>query len=154
LFVKKAAMGLLETLVPKAPPLHLDADGVMRVGGTRVTLDTVVGAYEEGATIEDILVFAECSREGEWEGQVLFLPLWRAVQGIKHKEAFSNATSTTVSRRPPLSSEEAVWVASLLRACKAVERTVSTEPANARPSGPQEGEPFLFLSATARDNID
>jgi len=28
-----------------------------------------------GQVIEDLLVFAECSREGEWEGQVLFLPL-------------------------------------------------------------------------------
>lgn len=28
-----------------------------------------------GRLIEDILILAECSREGEWEGQVLFLPL-------------------------------------------------------------------------------
>jgi uncharacterized protein (DUF433 family) len=49
-------MGLLETLVPKAPPLQLDADGVMRVGGTRVTLDTVIGAYEDGATADEILM--------------------------------------------------------------------------------------------------
>ena len=25
--------------------------------------------------IEDILLLAECSREGEWEGQIIFLPL-------------------------------------------------------------------------------
>jgi hypothetical protein len=25
--------------------------------------------------IEDLLLLAECSHEGEWEGQVLFLPL-------------------------------------------------------------------------------
>lgn len=25
--------------------------------------------------IEDILLFAECSKDGEWEGQVLYLPL-------------------------------------------------------------------------------
>jgi len=49
-------MGLLETLVPKPPPIHLDADNVMRVGGTRVTLDTVIGAYEEGATAEEIVM--------------------------------------------------------------------------------------------------
>jgi uncharacterized protein (DUF433 family) len=35
-------------------PLHTDADGVVRVGGTRVTLDTIVGAFEEGATAEEI----------------------------------------------------------------------------------------------------
>jgi uncharacterized protein (DUF433 family) len=35
-------------------PLELDRDGVMRVGGTRVTLDTVVAAFNEGATAEEI----------------------------------------------------------------------------------------------------
>src|SRR4051794_15062772 len=35
-------------------PLRLDADGVVRVGGTRVTLDTVVEAFQEGATAEEI----------------------------------------------------------------------------------------------------
>jgi hypothetical protein len=28
-----------------------------------------------GAAIEDIILIAECSLEGEWEGQVRFLPL-------------------------------------------------------------------------------
>ena len=35
-------------------PLEHDADGVVRVGGTRVTLDTVVGAFNDGATAEEI----------------------------------------------------------------------------------------------------
>ena len=35
-------------------PLHTDADGVVRVAGTRVTLDTIVGAFEAGATAEEI----------------------------------------------------------------------------------------------------
>lgn len=35
-------------------PLETDADGVMRVGGTRVTLDIVVAAFKEGATAEEI----------------------------------------------------------------------------------------------------
>jgi len=35
-------------------PLVADADGVMRVGRTRVTLDTVVSAFNEGATAEEI----------------------------------------------------------------------------------------------------
>lgn len=53
-------MGLLETLVPKPPPLRLDEDGVMRVGGTRVTLDTVIGAYEEGESPEEIVLQYDC----------------------------------------------------------------------------------------------
>ncbi len=36
-------------------PLETDADGVVRVGGTRVTLDTVVAAFEQGATAEEIV---------------------------------------------------------------------------------------------------
>ena len=36
-------------------PLGPDADGVIRIGGTRVTLDTVVAAFQEGATAEEIV---------------------------------------------------------------------------------------------------
>lgn len=35
-------------------PLETDADGVVRVGKTRVTLDTVIAAFEDGATAEEI----------------------------------------------------------------------------------------------------
>ena len=45
------------TLVVKAQPVPLktDVDGVVRVGGTRVTLDTVVAAFNEGAAAEEIV---------------------------------------------------------------------------------------------------
>ena len=43
------------TIVAEPPPLATDADGVVRVGGTRVTLDTVVIAFYEGATAEEIV---------------------------------------------------------------------------------------------------
>jgi uncharacterized protein (DUF433 family) len=36
-------------------PIHKGADGVIRVGGTRVTLDTVIGAFKAGATAEEIV---------------------------------------------------------------------------------------------------
>jgi len=35
-------------------PIHTDADGVVRVAGTRVTLDTLVAAFDAGATAEEI----------------------------------------------------------------------------------------------------
>jgi uncharacterized protein (DUF433 family) len=35
-------------------PIHTDADGVVRVAGTRVTLDTIVEAFDAGATAEEI----------------------------------------------------------------------------------------------------
>ena len=38
----------------QAVPLAADRDGVVRVAGTRVTLDTVVGAFNDGATAEQI----------------------------------------------------------------------------------------------------
>jgi uncharacterized protein (DUF433 family) len=36
-------------------PLAADGDGVIRVAGTRVTLDTVAEAFEQGATAEEIV---------------------------------------------------------------------------------------------------
>ncbi len=35
-------------------PVQMDKEGVLRVGGTRVTLDTVVHAFKKGATAEEI----------------------------------------------------------------------------------------------------
>jgi len=46
-------MGL--TIVNEPAPMQATEDGVVRVGGTRVTLDTVVAAFEEGATAEEIV---------------------------------------------------------------------------------------------------
>ena len=37
-----------------AIPLATDADGVIRVSGTRVTLDIIVAAFQDGATPEEI----------------------------------------------------------------------------------------------------
>ncbi len=36
-------------------PLEMDAEGVMRIGKTRVTLDTVIAAFVDGATAEEIV---------------------------------------------------------------------------------------------------
>ena len=35
-------------------PMHADADGVIRIGTTRVTLDTLFAAYCDGASAEEI----------------------------------------------------------------------------------------------------
>jgi len=42
------------SIVAEPAPLTVDADGVIRVGGTRVTLDTIVAAFLDGATAEEI----------------------------------------------------------------------------------------------------
>ena len=46
-------MGLM--IANEPIPLQSAEDGVVRVGSTRVTLDTVVAAFEEGATVEEII---------------------------------------------------------------------------------------------------
>nr|WP_306441448.1 DUF433 domain-containing protein [Halomicronema hongdechloris] len=35
--------------------MAVNPDGVVRVGGTRVTLDTIVAAFKQGATAEEIV---------------------------------------------------------------------------------------------------
>lgn len=49
-------MSSLPALLAQPPPLTVDMDGVVRVGGTRVTLDTVVGAFQDGCTAEEIVM--------------------------------------------------------------------------------------------------
>ena len=46
---------LIVTAVVDEIPLARDAHGVYRVGGTRVTLDLVVRAFNRGATAEEIV---------------------------------------------------------------------------------------------------
>ena len=42
------------TVSAETSPLHSGADGVLRVARTRVTLDSVVAAFQEGGTPEEI----------------------------------------------------------------------------------------------------
>jgi uncharacterized protein (DUF433 family) len=48
------SMAALE-LVAEKPPLTKDGDGVFRVGGTRVRLETIINAFESGSLPEEIL---------------------------------------------------------------------------------------------------
>ncbi len=45
---------MADTLTTEHVPLVMGTDGVMRVGGTRVTIETLVAAFSEGATAEEI----------------------------------------------------------------------------------------------------
>jgi uncharacterized protein (DUF433 family) len=45
-----------DELVAQLPPINRDADGVFRVGGTRVRLETVLWSYENGCTPEEIVL--------------------------------------------------------------------------------------------------
>jgi len=49
-------MALPDMLVAQPAPLEMDEDGVLRVGGTRVRLDTVIAAFNNGCAAEEILL--------------------------------------------------------------------------------------------------
>lgn len=42
-------------IAPETVPLKTDSGGVVRVGGTRVSLDQIVSAFNEGSTPEQIV---------------------------------------------------------------------------------------------------
>jgi len=46
---------MVMTLEAQSVPLNIDEDGVIRVGDTRVRLDTVIYAFNEGYTAEEIV---------------------------------------------------------------------------------------------------
>jgi uncharacterized protein (DUF433 family) len=43
------------TITTQPLPLETDKHGIVRIGNTRVTLDTLVAAFNEGATAEEIV---------------------------------------------------------------------------------------------------
>lgn len=44
----------MNAVITETIPVKKDKDGVMRVGETRVTLETVISAFKDGETAEDI----------------------------------------------------------------------------------------------------
>lgn len=53
-------------------PLTVDSHGIVRVGATRVTLDTVVGAFQRGATAEEIVQDYSSLRLGDVYAAITF----------------------------------------------------------------------------------
>jgi uncharacterized protein (DUF433 family) len=51
----KTSFGMKDKLTAEPVPLETNPDGVVRVGKTRVTLDTVVAVFKEGSTAEEIV---------------------------------------------------------------------------------------------------
>ena len=48
-------MKTVDAITTATVPVATDVDGVTRVGETRVTLDTVIGAFLDGAAAEEIV---------------------------------------------------------------------------------------------------
>ncbi len=53
-------------------PLAVNPDGVVRVGGTRVTLDTVITVFKQGATAEEIVYRYPSLRLGDVYASIAF----------------------------------------------------------------------------------
>ena len=49
-------MQLLDSLTAVPAPLESDRDGVVRVTGTRVRLDTILTAFQQGSSAEEIVL--------------------------------------------------------------------------------------------------
>ena len=49
-------MSLPDALAAHRAPLRADADAVIRIGSSRVTLDTLVAAFRNGCTAEEIVI--------------------------------------------------------------------------------------------------
>ncbi len=49
-------MKLPISFVAQPPPIQADDDGVLRVGGTRVRLETIINAFRNGSAAEEILL--------------------------------------------------------------------------------------------------
>jgi uncharacterized protein (DUF433 family) len=49
-------MKLPISFVAQPAPIQADADGVLRVGGTRVRLETIINAFKNGSAAEEILL--------------------------------------------------------------------------------------------------
>jgi uncharacterized protein (DUF433 family) len=50
----QALVNLSEGIASEPAPLEFTTDGVMRIGKTRVTLDTVIAVFKQGTTAEEI----------------------------------------------------------------------------------------------------
>ena len=45
---------MIQLALTQTTPLNQEADGTVRITGSRVTLDTIIGAFQKGATAEQI----------------------------------------------------------------------------------------------------
>ena len=48
------AAAMIQLALTQTTPLSQEGDGTVRITGSRVTLDTIIGAFQKGATAEQI----------------------------------------------------------------------------------------------------
>jgi uncharacterized protein (DUF433 family) len=98
-----AHMHLASATMPH--PLREDADGVIRVGPTRVTLQTVIEAYDQGATPEEIaLRYPVLTLEQVYGTISYYLTNERALRGyLNEQRANSEAARQDAEQWPVVS---------------------------------------------------
>jgi uncharacterized protein (DUF433 family) len=102
---------LLDTLKPYPPPLVADVGGIVRVGGTRVTLQSVISAFHSGCAPEEILLkFPSLKLTDIYS--VLTYYLWHRSEidrYLAEQSAAEDATRREVEQRcPPTGFREAL----------------------------------------------
>ena len=65
-------------ILAEPAPLTINPDGVVKVGGTRVTLDTIIFVFKQGATAEEIVYRYPSLKLGDVYASIAFY--------LNHKE--------------------------------------------------------------------
>lgn len=96
-------MTIAETLAAKVPPVSMDKDGVLRVAGTRVTLDLLVEECGMGATADEIALAYDSLSLADVYGALDYYLRNRSVveEYLRHREAESVRIRSEVERRSP-----------------------------------------------------
>jgi uncharacterized protein (DUF433 family) len=101
-----------EALTNEPFPLETSADGVIRVRGTRVTLDTVWAAFNEGATADEIVQqYPSLSLADAYQaiGYCLRNPTLLITYLAKRSEIAAEARKSNELRWPPEGSAPDCW---------------------------------------------
>lgn len=96
-------MSLPDALSAQPAPLRADADGVLRVGSSRVTLETVVGAFCNGCTAEEIVMKYPSLDLTDVYATITYY-LWNRAEidvYLTQREAEARAVRDEVERRQP-----------------------------------------------------
>src|SRR3712207_284618 len=96
---------LEETLMAQRPPVRLTEGGVLRVSATRVTIDTVVGAYEDGATPDEIAADYDSLEIADVYGAISYYLRHRdeIETYLQHRNREAHRVRSEVQRRAPQS---------------------------------------------------
>jgi len=97
-------MTIAETLVASPPPLHEHPDGAVRVVGTRIPIDTIVGEYWNGMSPEDIVSSYDTLSLADVHAVLAYYLKNRQVvdEYLKARQRQAEATRAEIEARSPM----------------------------------------------------